>query len=281
MRRIIYVIFACVCLFSCNEQNGEQTDGKLLYVKTECGGCNNLRSATENNVPKAGSDTVQITFTDNLLSVFVNLNYTCKNVPFKTECEMVDDVLCMYIIDECSDIADCYQRCTCYYTFDFTFQWQGTINQKYKIILNDPRKEDAIIISEGKISNDGNSHIKDDYPKNVYFSDSTFVNTSCSWKNLSYKDEVIIINSSEELKNYITCSDIDFAKYTLLVASGACTSGIQNITKKLINTEENKYSFDIDITLNETAVAPKWVETILIPKISQNAVIYLTVNRHR
>ena len=52
----------------------------------------------------------------------------------------------MYVIDSGGD----YYRCNCYYTFDFIFKQEGTtINQKYKILLTDQRKENPVIIAEG------------------------------------------------------------------------------------------------------------------------------------
>ena len=132
-------------------------------------------------------------------------------------------------------------------------------------------------------------------PIEIPFEDYLLKGTSCVWKNLIYKDNLVIINSNEELEQYIcmgggllgdciaSCVDystIDFLKYTLLVTSGSCSSGIQKITKQLINTAENKYNFNIDITLNFTTATPKWVVTILISKISQHVAVSLNVDRH-
>ncbi len=72
----------------------------------------------------------------------------------------LDGVMCIYIIDSCNDVSDCYARCMCDYTFDFVFKHQETINQKYKIILVDPRKENSTIISEGIIANNTNHATK-------------------------------------------------------------------------------------------------------------------------
>jgi len=55
----------------------------------------------------------------------------------------------------------------CYYTFDFVFTHQGKFNQKYKVLLIDPRKEEPLIISEGTITD------KDDADKNILTNEAT------------------------------------------------------------------------------------------------------------
>jgi hypothetical protein len=80
-------------------------------------------------------------------------NYIC-GAPFKTECEIKKDSIFMYIIDTCEDLSDCYQRCYCFYTFDFKFSYQGENNYKYKILLFDPREAEPKTILEGAINNE-------------------------------------------------------------------------------------------------------------------------------
>ncbi|MDR1739776.1 MAG: hypothetical protein LBR45_03375, partial [Bacteroidales bacterium] len=64
------------------------------------------------------------------------------------------------------------------------------------------------------------------YPKEIPFIEYSLESTSCEWIDLRhYKDTVIVINSDEELENYLVCTDgsyqeIDFSKYTLLLTNG-------------------------------------------------------------
>jgi hypothetical protein len=117
----------------------------MQYIKTVLGGCNNERNNAEE------VDTVGVSVVDGNIHVFVGKNYTCS-APFETQCEILNDTVYMYIIDSCKDFNECYERCICYYTFDFVFE-QGEFNQPYKIILIDPRKETPEIIDENNFQN--------------------------------------------------------------------------------------------------------------------------------
>ena len=150
MKRIVLMIIpALICgatFIGCDSDKTKNTVSELQYIKTELGGCN-IKSALETEELEPKDDVLTITVSDESVHVFVGLNYTCKELPFVTRCETADDVLYMYISDSGGD----YYRCDCYYTFDFIFKQEGTtiLNQKYKILLIDKRKENPVIISEG------------------------------------------------------------------------------------------------------------------------------------
>ena len=128
---------------------------EIEHVKTELGGCNVKKGDTV-----IESDTVIITVSENSINLFVGLKFTCKRDPFETQVEIIDDVMHVHIIDTCDGYDEiggsCYMRCYCYYTFDFVFNYQGEINQKYKILLHKSLRggsEDPIsAISEGVIN---------------------------------------------------------------------------------------------------------------------------------
>ena len=154
MKKVVLMIIpALICGVMCTScgsnkiESQENEPAVLQYVKTELGGCN-IKSALKNDDSEMKDDTVFITVSDESVHVFVGLNYICKDVPFETQCELIDDVICMSIIDT----GGGYARCMCYYTFDFIFQRQGAFNQGYKILLIDPREENPIVISEGTIA---------------------------------------------------------------------------------------------------------------------------------
>ena len=156
---LLCLVMVGLCLYavSCIKQKNTEN---LQYVKTELGGCNvkNISDSDNSDIRNKGgsgaeSDTVIITVSEDLVNVFVGLNYICC-APFTTKCETVDDIIVMYVTDTCrSPYGECYCKCMCYYTFDFSFKYQGEVYQKYKILLIDPQKEEPMLISEGIITN--------------------------------------------------------------------------------------------------------------------------------
>jgi hypothetical protein len=168
-------------LVSCFEQQEKPTED-MLYMKTELGGCN-ISSAFRSDDSEKRNDTVNITVSKDLVNVFVGLNYTCKADPFESKVEITDEVICMYIIDTGGD----YQRCMCYYTFDFVFKYKEEVNQKYKIVLLDPRNENQVVISEGVINNKKNNadvfKIKEKAVETLIIGSNTFVLDAYLWRD--------------------------------------------------------------------------------------------------
>jgi hypothetical protein len=148
---IISVMIGFSLMTGCKEENPKPLDnGSVIsYVATKLGGCNNPEKNIQDS--EITNDTVIISSDDERIDVFVGLNYLC-GAPFKTECQIAERNIVMYVIDTCETL-DCYQRCYCYYTFDFTFQKQENDSPegegyRYKIILQVPEKENQLI-SEG------------------------------------------------------------------------------------------------------------------------------------
>jgi hypothetical protein len=134
----------------------EGTSEKIKHIATQLGGCNddyanveNVPNSRENVSIADKTDTVVISKDDNFMNIFIGCNYTC-GAPFTTKCEIKDDTVFISLIDACTDYQ-CYQRCDCYYTFDFVFEQLEENDYKYKIQLFDPRKTYPIIFSEGSI----------------------------------------------------------------------------------------------------------------------------------
>ncbi|MDR1119505.1 MAG: T9SS type A sorting domain-containing protein [Dysgonamonadaceae bacterium] len=125
-----------------------ENEAEIKFFTTVLGGCNDW--AALRNDDQSDKDTVVISTIADSIHVFVRHNYICS-APFKTECEIKDDSIFMYIIDTCEKPFSCYDRCDCYYTFDFKFVRQGDKNYPYKIVLSDPRENEPLTISEGII----------------------------------------------------------------------------------------------------------------------------------
>jgi hypothetical protein len=114
-----------------------------------------------------------------------------------------------------------------------------------------------------------NSEKDTEYPIEIPFTEYSLPQT-CQWTNLAYDNTVVIINSDEELKQYVACTDgdypkIDFSKHTLLVASGKTDDGVSKITVvSLQQLSENGYELNMEILLNGTDVLHFWTIALLI-----------------
>jgi len=66
------------------------------------------------------------------------------------------------------------------------------------------------------------------YPIDISYTEYSLLDTDCQWINLPYDEKVIVINSSEELEQYISCTGgsylpVNFSKHSLFLASGYAT----------------------------------------------------------
>ena len=117
------------------------------------------------------------------------------------------------------------------------------------------------------------------------FTEYSLASTSCQWINLAYPldGELIVINSNEELGNYISCSDknypkIDFSKYTLLLADGVSTAQpVQILDSDLLQENPNKYTLKLTLFPGIFAAPSPWYFGFLASKIVDNATIVLDV----
>ena len=99
------------------------------------------------------------------------------------------------------------------------------------------------------------------------------------------EDSVYIINSTEALRSFISCeeavdSDIDFDRFSLLFVHGRATSGINSITKTLLQISPVEFTLNVELNSGMTTEAPEWNIVVLTQKISQNVNVRLkkTVN---
>jgi hypothetical protein len=145
-----WILAGLIFLSAAYEAKGvtPENEAEIKLVTTVLGGCNDW--AALRNDDQSDKDTVVISTIADSIHVFVGHNYICS-APFKTECEIKNDSIFMYIIDTCEKPFSCYDRCDCYYTFDFKFVRQGDKNYPYKIVLSDPRENEPLTISEGII----------------------------------------------------------------------------------------------------------------------------------
>ena len=111
------------------------------------------------------------------------------------------------------------------------------------------------------------------YPINVSFTDYYLDETSCQWVNLPYDEKAIVINSDEELENYLSCMEgfypvIDFSENSLILISGQTTTGIEHIYKKLAQLSATHIKLEINIELDATP-AKTWCVALITNKITE------------
>ena len=120
-----------------------------------------------------------------------------------------------------------------------------------------------------------------------YWEDGVYYSNFPCWENLKYdihdpdflEGKLSVINSNEELENSIICPknypEIDFAKQTLLLASGIGTSGIGSIATRLMQLERKYYELEVEIKFGITAELTPWQVAIIIDKIDVDSIIDL------
>lgn len=106
------------------------------------------------------------------------------------------------------------------------------------------------------------------------------------WTFDNYSEEVIIINSDEELAEYVKSGtdssypEVDFSKYTLLLAHGGCVNGISD--KKVMDLlvlSEEKYRMNVQITVTMTDCPERWTLAILSEKLNAQSTVDLYVEK--
>jgi len=112
-----------------------------------------------------------------------------------------------------------------------------------------------------------------EYPINIPFTEYSLLDTDCQWVNLPNDETVMIINSKEELENYISCTEgsypaIDFRKYSILLLSGETNHAFSDvIVKELKQLSPNKINMDIEIGFYENTIMGTWSNALVVKKI--------------
>jgi len=120
-------------------------------------------------------------------------------------------------------------------------------------------------------------------PIDIPFKEYSLEGTSCQWTNLPYDEKVIIINSMEELENYLTCTggnfpEIDFSKNTLLLVSGEKHVGISmNTLKRIEQIKINGYKLYVEVSLDDKKPNQKWSNALLIKRINSDSKVELNL----
>jgi hypothetical protein len=146
-----FLIASAVLLASCSQDDGDSGAG-LTLTKTIPGGCNTMKSGILKSAPAEERDTVIFSLRKDTLVMFTGINYICC-APFQTKTELKNDSLIVTLTDTCDfPKENCYCKCMCYYTWEFLFTgFQSEKKLGYKVILDDPRQKEPVVILQGPV----------------------------------------------------------------------------------------------------------------------------------
>ena len=138
---------------------------------------------------------------------------------------------------------------------------------------------------------DCNPEPEPEYPIDIPFTFYSLSGTSCQWIELdnndgrNYHREIVVINSNEELENYITCTGgtypaIDFSKYTLILARGAEPHPDFPDKATLQQLSAQSYVMTVNLLPSAADVDGYWKVSIIVNKIAANSVIELIITNN-
>lgn len=110
-------------------------------------------------------------------------------------------------------------------------------------------------------------------PTNVPFIEYSLWGTQCEWQLPKLDNNVIVINSDEELSRYIISASeanyptVDFAKHTMIIAHGYCLNGIaESRISSLQRVADTELRLNIEIYRDLTDVVEPWNFALLVDK---------------
>jgi len=129
-----------------------------------------------------------------------------------------------------------------------------------------------------------------DYPINIPFEKYSLFGTNCGWNlyphlpPFPYDPYTIIINSNEELEEYISCRpdgkypEIDFSKHSLLLAIGSVNKSISKLYMNgLQQLTVNKYVLNIEINLAEHPIGDIWLFSFIVGKLNDDSSVEINI----
>ena len=129
------------------------------------------------------------------------------------------------------------------------------------------------------------THIGGNYPVEIPCEEFSLEGSSCLWKY--FTDHIaLLINNSEDLEEYINCPVgnypvIDFDNYSLIVARGLFPSSPIWITNVfLFKYDPVEYVYRVELMVGYAGTPGSWLSAILIPKIADDAVISLEIEKY-
>jgi hypothetical protein len=146
--RWIFLFVLLLMLSTCNEQFTDKGI-QIRLLKTEFGGCQDsteLDRTTENYFPYYSAIS---TYLDTLV-IRVGIDYSCCT-SLISSVDMLNDTIFMTLEDMCRYSEESsYCRCMCWYTWNYYFVDYKDHQYFYRVILIDPREEQAQTVGLGE-----------------------------------------------------------------------------------------------------------------------------------
>ena len=128
------------------------------------------------------------------------------------------------------------------------------------------------------------------FPREIPFEEFSLAGSSCGWRRFEFsytpgvrhESALVIINSNEGLKKHIQCTredfpEIDFSKYTLLLAHGAVTNRAIIYYTSLQQLSAQQLIMQIDLTPSAAPSFTFWQVPIVINRVPNNFNVELVV----
>jgi len=121
---------------------------------------------------------------------------------------------------------------------------------------------------------------EEEFPQKISFTEFSLIGDACQWENFE-SGKVIVINSTDELRNFILCRDdgrfyhIDFSKYSFLLLKGSAESAVFFIETDFSKQATKEYTLNLKIHTDVSDVVQVWILAGIVPKITSGASIVL------
>ena len=119
---------------------------------------------------------------------------------------------------------------------------------------------------------------------NVPYMEYSLWGTKCEWQLPNENNNIIIVNSDEELARYIASETgdsyptVDFTKYTMIIANGGTPQGISDvIIDSFQQITEAEYNLNIRVLMTMTDAPELWAKALLVDKWGRPSTVNLNV----
>lgn len=126
----------------------------------------------------------------------------------------------------------------------------------------------------------------DTLPRKVCYDIFSLSDSGYAWKEVAYPhdNEVFIINSFDELKNYIIATrensqslPINFSKHSLLLARGVEPYNVRATIEGFLQLQSRDYVLHIKLSSNVATVITNWQVALISPKLEPGDEVILYV----